>query len=217
VSFHFEIVKANGPERSFERPLFKVDQKRLLEEFCACAKRLNETSFAKNWSKTRISIHYGTNGQISDCGTLPSDEEIDAFLHRLRPIFLQKEALHFEKVANIVGYHLKDPVITDCIRYWKRHYSGRESQNTFEIRVGSQLLNSEAFFDDYINALEYHRDPEKRKRIDQIAEHFPLSAQKPIFVLLLQFRLNAINKLASFLLTCFDREDGRPITIKIPE
>ena len=83
----------------------------------------------------------------------------------------------------------------------------------FKIAVGGKLQLRE-FFDHYVNALEYHRDKERRQHIEAVAEHFPFEAQRPIIVPSLSARLNAINNLTSFLLTCFDREDGRPLTLR---
>jgi len=155
------------------------------------------------------------DGRITNRGLLPSDEEIAAFLHRLRPIYLNDEPTNFNRVANVISAHFNDPRITGLIRVCKRYYDGRTSREVFEIAAGGMVINSQEFLDHYLNALEYHRDTDRRQHIDRIAEHFPLDAQKPFVVLLLRLRLNAINKLASFLLTCFDREDGRTLTLEI--
>lgn len=215
-SFHFRIQnEGNGEQREFDRPVFSPSDKQQLVEYCAFAARLNECSLVKNWPNTRISIHLANDGRITNTGALPSDEAIAAFLHRFRPICLNNEAANFERIANLVSQRLNDTAITECIRNWKRYYDGRDSQEVFQIAITGKVLNSREFFDHYVNALEYHFDNVRRQHIDAIAQHFPLEAQKPIFVLLLGLRLNAINKLASFLLTCFEREDGRPITIQV--
>jgi hypothetical protein len=214
--FHFIVQsKTTQTKREFERPLFPANERQLLQEFCQICKVLNGCSFVKNWPNTRLSIHLGNDGRITNTGILPSDDEIALFLHRLRPIYLNNEQTNFNKIANLMSRHLADKEIAECVREWKRHYDGKASQDVFEIKILGNIINSGTFFDDYVNALEYHRDKDRRENIDAIAEHFPLEAQKPIFVLLLMMRLNAINKLASFLLTSFDREDGRPITIYV--
>ena len=214
--FRFLIQnKITGEQRKFERPLFPQELRSQLAEFVEHANVLNECSFVRNWPQMKISIHMGNDGQISNTGVLPSDEEIAAFFHRLRPFYLQRELTNFNRIANSVSHHLNDPAVTDCIRHWKRYHSGRASQEVLEIAVGGKIVNSEEFFDHYVNALEYHRDKARRQHVEAVAEHFPFEAQRPIIVLLLSMRLNAINKLSSFLLTCFDREDGRPLTLQM--
>jgi hypothetical protein len=214
--FHFiEKSLSTGNTREFERPLFPADTKALLVHFIECARALNDTAFVRKRDQTKISIHMANDGRITDRGSLPADDEIAAFLHRLRPIYLNNEPTNFNRVANVASAHFNDPSITRLIRECKRHDDGRASREVFEIAAGGMVINSQEFLDHYLNALEYHRDPDRRQHIDRVAEHFPLDAQKPFVVLLLVMRLNAINKLASFLLTCFDREDGRTLTLEM--
>lgn len=206
---------ATGEKRTFERVLFPPEIKERLLAFTEAAEALRQTSFVRNWKQTSISLQFGNDGRITNTGNLPSDDEIAAFLHRLRPIYLQKETLNFNSICNAVGAHLNDDAVTQCLREWKRHYDARDSRQTFKLATADMTLNSEEFLDHYLNALEYHRNPDRRKIIDGVSAHFPPEAQKAVIVLLLAMRLNAINKLSSFLLTCFSREDGRLITLEM--
>jgi hypothetical protein len=106
---------------------------------------------------------------------------------------------------------LRDAQIAETIRAWKRQFDGRESQNAFKISVDLTTLNSEEFLNNYLNALEYHRDKEKREKVRQVTQHYPLDVQKPIIVLLLFFKLSAINQLASLIQLCFESEGGKQI------
>jgi len=212
--FYFvEKSVSTGNTREFQRPLFPADLRALLIQFVQCGQALNETAFVRNWNQTKVSVHLSNDGRISDHGSLPTDDDTAAFLHRLRPIYLNNEPTNFNRVANQLSTHLNDPWFTGLMRMCKQYYDGRASLEVFEVAAGGMVINSQEFLDHYLNALEYHRDPDRRQHIDRIAEHFPLEAQRPFVVFLLQMRLNAINKLTSFLLTCFDREDGRIITL----
>lgn len=131
------------------------------------------------------------------------------------PFYLNNERSSFSRIANLVSEHFQDPDITKLVRECKKHYDGRASREVFEFVVGGMRLNSQEFLDHYLNSLEYHRDPSRRAQIEKVAEHVPLEAQRPFVVLLLGMRLNAINKLATFLLACFDREDGRLLTLNM--
>jgi len=87
--FHFiEKSLSTGNTREFERPLFPADTKALLVHFIECARALNDTAFVRKRDQTKISIHMANDGRITDRGSLPADDEIAAFLHRLRPIYL---------------------------------------------------------------------------------------------------------------------------------
>ena len=215
--FNFvERSLSTGNVREFQRPPFPAETKALLKQFIEIAHALNDTAFVRDWEQTKISIHLANDGRITNRSLLPSDEAIAAFLHRLRPIYLGNEPTNFNRVCNVISGRLKDPWFTGLIRVCKRYYDGRKSREMFEVKAGGMAINSQEFLDHYLNSLEYHRDPRRRQHIDRLAKDFPLDAQKPFVVLLLKMRLNAINKLTSFLLTCFDREDGRPLTLQVP-
>jgi hypothetical protein len=199
--------------RELELPNFSEEQRSDLREFLECAKRLNECAFAQDWSVlSKISIRFGgKDGGIKNVGSVPPDEQIEVFLHRLRPIYLQKERTNFNKIANLVSSHICVPEIVETIRAWKREYDGRASQDLFKMSVDLTTLNSQEFLDNYLNALEYHRDRERREKIQQVSQHYPLDVQKPIVVMLLFFRLSAINQLASFIDLCLQNENGKQI------
>ena len=213
--FSFVISNsAMGEKQTFQRPLFPPEVKSKLVAFTEAANALNKTAFAKR-NQICTSLHFSRDGRISNTGSLPSDDEIAAFLHRLRPIYLQKEALNYNTISNLLSEHLNVPAITQCLREWKHHYDARASREAFEIAVATKVLNSQDFLDNYLNALEYHRDQDRRKVIDEISVHYPLEAQKAIIVLLLAMRLKAIKNLASFLQNCFSHEDGQPLTLEM--
>jgi hypothetical protein len=196
----------------FERPNFSDAQKSELREFIDCACRLNQCALAQDWSiLSRISIQFGKDGGIRNVGSLPPDEQIEIFLHRLRPIYLNNERTNFNRIANLVSSHIANSRVAESIRLWKREYDGSASQEVFKMATDLTVLNSQEFLDNYLNALEYHRDKDRREKIQQVAQHFPLDVQKPIIVLLLFYRLSAINRLASFIELCFESEKGKQI------
>jgi hypothetical protein len=214
--FNFVVSNFTTEEkRTFQRPLFPPEVKSKLVAFTEAANALNKTAFAANRDQLSVSLHFSKDGHISNTGSLPSDDEIAAFLHLFRPIYLEKEALNYNTICNLVSAHLNDDAVTQCLREWKRHYDARASRNVFEIAAAGIVLNSQEFLNNYLNALEYHRDQDRRKVIDEISGHYPLEAQKAIIVLLLPMRLQAIKKLTAFLLNCFSREDGQPITLEM--
>lgn len=215
LSFIIEDVTTRV-ERRFQRTLFPDETRRKLSIFCDCALSLNESSFVKNPMSYKGSLHFANDGSLVHKGVFPPDDDISAFLHRLRPIYLQDEETNFNKIANLVKQHISDTDVTEAIRYWEKYYDGRDSQKTFIIKIKEKILNSNEFFNNYVNALEYHRDHTRREYIDSIAEHFPLEAQKSVFVLLLGQKMKVINKFASFVGACIQRENGQPIILRKP-
>ncbi len=195
----------------FERPDFLDSQKSDLREFLDCANKLNESTLAQDPSiLNKISIQFGNSG-IRSVGSLPPDEQVEVFLHRLRPIYLNNERTNFNRIINLVSAHINHSQIADTFRLWKQEYDGRAMQDVFTIAVDKTILNSQEFLDNYLNALEYHRDKERREKIQRVTEHYPLEVQKPIVLLLLFYRLSAINRLAALIELCFQCEGGKQI------
>ena len=215
LSFIIEDT-TTGKKRNLEKRPFAGPTRDKLYAFCEIAQSLAESSFVTNPLNRKGSLSFGNDGSVTNQGVQPSDEEIGAFLHKLRPIYLNDEETNFNLIANIVKKHIDDEDVTKAVKYWQQYYDGRDSQKTFEIKIKGKILNSNEFFDNYINALEYHRDQKRRQYIDLIAESFPLDAQKAIFVLLLGLKVKAIIKLASFVLNCLQKEDGQPIILRMP-
>lgn len=195
-----------GIERTFEREAFSEDSIRRLKKFSEVANKLNTSTLVTGWGSTKISLHFSNSGTVSNTGSIPSDELIEAFLHRLRPIYLNNSETEFGAIANLVSAHLKDRAISECIRHWKKHYTLKESQEVFTIGVNKHIINSESFFGNYVNALEYHQEEDRISKIKEVTDKLPIEAIKPIIVLMLMTKLNAINKLASFINSCLKRD-----------
>ncbi len=213
----FTIVNITaGEDRKFQRPPFPDETKPKLRTFCECAQSLSESSFVKNPLSRKGSLHFANDGSITHKGEFPPDDDIYAFLHRLRPIYLNDEETNFDKIANLVKQHILDDDVTEAVKYWQKYYDGRDSQKTFTIKIKEKILNSDEFFANYVNAFEYHRNPKRREHIDSIAEHFPIEAQKSVFVFLLGLKMKAINKLASFIGACLEQENSQPIILRKP-
>jgi hypothetical protein len=98
---------SKNSNRELDLPNFSEDQRTGLRDFLECAQRLNECSLAKDWSVlNRISIQFGgKDGGIKNVGAVIPDEQIEVFLHRLRPIYLQKEQTNFNKIASLLSSH----------------------------------------------------------------------------------------------------------------
>ena len=105
------------------------------------------------------------DGRITNRGSLPSDEETAAFLHRLRPIYLNNEPTNFNRVANLVSVHLNDPWFTGLIRVCKRYYDGRASREVFEIAAGGMVIHPQEFLDHYLETKQKPTAPPRPAQV----------------------------------------------------
>jgi hypothetical protein len=93
---------------------------------------------------------------------LPSDEELIVLLHRLRPFILNDEPASYNKVSGLLGRSFISQPIRKLLAEERRRYDGRGWQKQLKISSGNTVVNSDEILMKWLNAYEYHRDPEKR-------------------------------------------------------
>jgi hypothetical protein len=146
---------------------------------------------------------------------LPSDESLEAFIHRFRPIYLNKEPTNFHRVANALSEHFSHKAIAVCIRQLKRIYEMRDTSKKFAITVSGRSITSGDFLDDYLNGFEYHRDATRRTSLRAFEEKFSPEARKAILSIHLSGRYNAAVQLARLINETIDDRKDRSILIDL--
>jgi hypothetical protein len=115
-------------------------------------------------------VHYQIDGdgQLSATAErpLPEPSVVREFLHAMRPFILSKEPWSYQRVAGILGRRIDHPLWRGLIERDRKSFRADMSQAQFVVRAGGLVLNSEAALDLWLNGYEYHRDPEKRKRLE---------------------------------------------------
>jgi hypothetical protein len=93
--------------------------------------------------------------------------------------------------------HVDSRVFRSSIAAIKDIFSGTYmQQNIFKVESNSIALNSDPFFMDWLNSYEYHRDQEKKERVDALHRIMPLDFTQAIMMLLMSEKTRAIARLA---------------------
>jgi hypothetical protein len=131
---------------------------------------------------------------------LPHEEEIMAMLHRLRPLILNDEHASFNAVCGIIGRRIQEPLVREALKYQRRVYDGRRMQEQLIVTSTNdsveRVINSERVLFDWLNAVEYHRDENKKAEIEKLHELIPLNHSKAIFLMLISDKVRAIAAIA---------------------
>ena len=142
---------------------FSTDEIRLLREYRRNAARLRETRIIRDGLPSSI-VYKWTN--VAGTVVENEDGEVDfelvgSFLHHLRPLFLSEEPASFEKIAGLIGRRFSH-------RLMKRHLKAiRSIAETSPFHAYGQITIGDVPLWDYktlkkwLNAFEYHHDPEK--------------------------------------------------------
>ena len=174
---------------------FTKEEWEQLEEFLQYASDLLNTKFVREGHPASFSSYIASGIDVS--AILPPWDDVTVFLHKFRPIGLQKERTCFYKICNVLSKELKHPYIRSEIEMRRDFYSGKLKH--YQIRVNDSIINSEKVLYDWLNSYEYHRDKGKRAFIDSLHQIFPLDGSKAIFVLFLIEKTNAIYDIAALI------------------
>jgi hypothetical protein len=137
------------------------------------------------------------NGEMYVTSQLPSSDDLAILLHRLRPFILDEEPASFNRVSGILGKHNPHPHVRHLLGEQRRLYDGRDMQQQITIRLNDIVVNSERVLRDWLNSSEYHRDPDKRRAVENLLQGMPNDLFRGILVSLLVDKLKAIQSVAS--------------------
>jgi len=143
----------------------------------------------------------------------PPDDEISAFIHRLRPLILQREPACFPKVRALLNRKLKDAPVQPLMRWLLDVYEGKEFQQLIRMQSNDRIMNSDEMLVIWLNAFEYHRDRDKQELLAQHSKVMPLEWSRGVFVNLLIEKTKAISNLAALVELLLGKRDSLSVRL----
>lgn len=168
-------------------------------------------------TQVKFKVTPGTK-RLQFSGSTPPDDDVIVILHRLRPFILQKEPANFYQMTNILSRYLNNPKARETIQYLKDVFSGKDFQRHIRLQIDWKspsmrtVVNSEATLQTWLNAVEYHRDVEKRQQIEELRKVIPDPALYALFVSMLLDKIKAIINVAVVIRT-IERNNGVPLGV----
>lgn len=145
---------------------------------------------------------------VSFTASLPDRDTLSILLHELRPFILSEEPSSFERVTGILGRRIDSKHMRWALKEQRELYDGRASQQMMTVSTTQgMILNSEEMLRNWLNAHEYHRDPDKRAEIDELLEWLPGELGLATFVSLLMDKVRAIGNVAALAALALGRTD----------
>jgi hypothetical protein len=145
---------------------------------------------------------------------LPPDDDLAAFLHRMRPFLLQKESTSFITICKILDWRLEDVILRAVVERQRCLYSGKEFQSEVRITSNATLLNDDKIVLKWLNAYEFHRDKSNRAELDALHQIIPLQHMRAIFISTLMDMGKAVLEI-THLIGAMKRGGETTITVKI--
>lgn len=194
--FQLTLTRKDTGENVTIEESFPADSWNSLIEYTEYVDDLINTKYAQDGMPAALNIKWEQNSRMQFISNLPDWDDVTVFLHKFRPIGLEKESTFFYKICSILTKELTHPYFRNIIDVQRDIYSGKRTQRAYSIQVDDVIVNSEKVLYDWLNSFEYHRDKEKRKFIDSLNEVFPLNASKVLFLGLLSDKMHAIYNIA---------------------
>lgn len=170
---------------------FDDDEWIVLKAYMAECDRIEKSETLKDFN-VNINISGEQGQKIKFQASIPSDDAIAVCIHRMRPFILQDERTHFGRVCNILKKRMNNPVYHEIIDKIRHDFSGKNDQQMMVMKVNDTVLNSHERVLEWLNAEEYHRDTEKKERLDALCSVFPNGIIKAFYCNMLIAMVDAV-------------------------
>jgi hypothetical protein len=170
-----------------------------LRRYLADYDRLRASSPLASQLPCEVSITPSDDGGATVTAKLPTEDDRAILLHRMRPFILEKEPASFPRVSSLLARRVSQPVIRKLLSDQRLLWDGRAFASQGLIRLNGRKINPGRYFSAWLNAEEYHRDPEKNLSFTSLRRSatFPLFEWVVVNVLLDKVR--AVSNVAALI------------------
>jgi len=186
---------------------FSDDDWQQLTAYFSAYERLSKCRLTTSREELNFSFKYDVGEPVKHSATLPPDDDIDAFLLRMRPFVLEREPTSFFRIRNILASYFTLPTVRRHLDALKDRYAGKFIE--FRIEVGQASLTAPQALDKWLNAFDYHQDTEKRAELEAMFAIFPEQSARALFLYAMLERAAAVEKVARLIEGVMKR-DGEP-------
>lgn len=200
-----KVLKGEVEDEIWSHLIWYCDEVECMQEVVKC--------FGFHKITTKLSIDSWA-GMSATSNVLPAHSR-SALLHALRPFLLQNEPISFDRTQSLFAQVFKHGWINRAMLWQRDHYRGIHIQSKVQI-VSRQKGNfiSEKVFNDWLYGYEYHRDLDKRKKIEAWKKQMPDGFAEGVLEGMLFSRVEAIVFL-SRIIRKIEHADGTPIELAL--
>jgi hypothetical protein len=165
----------------------------LLRKYSAATREAISTAQQVGGLAVNLTLTVTVGEPVQFTATEPNSVQRAAILHRLRPLILTNEPASFNNVCAAVKRSSTDDFMKRHLRLIRDRYRGAVMRQQVAILRDEVALNSDTAFENWLNGFgEYHSYPDAAAKIHSENDLLPIEAKRPIFMLLLREKLDAI-------------------------
>jgi hypothetical protein len=175
---------------------FTASDAQLFDQYLAEYKRLMSCKPLLTTIPCGLNISHDSKFGSKMVPDLPSEDDRAIILLRLRPFILTREPASFDRVRGVIGRRVRNSEFQQVLASQLEVWTGKGFSRQSPIRLNGRLLNDDRLFVDWLNAEEYHRDPEKAQSFRALRRQVPSSLFEWVLVNLLLDKVRAVASLA---------------------
>jgi hypothetical protein len=195
--FTITVTTTTG-EKHTQSGQFPDDEWDLLKRFLAYTFPLSETGIVKYGRGVSYKVHWHHEQGETEEAVVPADDEVSAFLHRMRPFILQSEPSYLPRILNVLARRVTLPTARRILDVYRKRFL-RQLDGDLRISTGEVELTSDETLTKWLNAFEYHRDEDKQKDLREITVAFTEPSSRAIFLISLYEKAKAVFETASLI------------------
>lgn len=142
----------------------------ILELFDGQVRELLNTKLLEANRNIELTISWKQAEPIKTEAALFDEEQLRSFLLAFRPLYMQKEAVYFYKVANIVYRHLDTEYAKEQLARCREDFGKILDKPAGRLVYNNELLTPRRLIDLWFNAYYFHKDPEKAQEFKRISD-----------------------------------------------
>lgn len=192
---------------------FNDDETRTLNLFLDEYEKLVDSQVMRDGIPCEITIKM-KDGKAEVETDLPTQDQLDILVQRLRLFVLKKERVSFVNVCAILRKHLEDLRLTELLKWLFAAFHNHPAELGSTLIINEALIDREATLIDWLNGYQYHLDDDRRQRLRKRGVNVESPAIRRNLVNLLLNKQTAVINLAALVAvlmkrsSCFDIYDA---------
>lgn len=196
-NFKIRTLDQDGNNEEIVEIEFTNEEWEILQDFARYAEKLENNSLVQDGIPSSLTVNWQIGEGLKVETKLPSDEQIDAMLMKLRPFILNNERTNFNRVRKIVKRVASSKRVRDHLDTLQYLYSGERQQSLFVAGVYTKeqdpkIINSEDMLQIWLNGDRFHQEKEKQRILDAMHGIMPIESSIVLFLALITDKVIAI-------------------------
>ena len=136
-------------------------------------------------------------------GISPSEDDKSAFLHRIRPLILQKETTWTPNIINILSKNIRSEQFRKLMNNLKSFFNCNDPYS-IDYAIDGGKMYSSRILKLWLNAYEYHREVEKQKELALLIDSVGMETFEAQMMDMIILKFNATQEVARYVEVLID-------------